>query len=145
MHPTVSTNPMHDGKAHEDGHRNERREALQMAIVQEPCGTQQHIKSDANPKPCIRCSRLITHGRCPSFQASSSILQLSLWPFWRLLPGRQLHSRSHGDHGVKTYHHSWIKFNGSSDVGLLYRLRAVALGPKRSDSARSGQCSTGMM
>ena len=27
-----------------------------MAIVQEPRGTQQHIKSDADPKPGIRCS-----------------------------------------------------------------------------------------
>ena len=30
-------------------------------------------------------------------------------------------------------------------MGLLYRLRAVALGPKRSDSARSGQCSAGTL
>ena len=94
MFPTVSTNPVHDGKAHEYAHRNERGEAFQLAIVQAPRGTQQHIKDDANPKPGIRCSRLIIHGRCRSFQASSSILQPAPRPFWRLPPGRQLRGRS---------------------------------------------------
>ena len=36
--PPVSTDPMHDGKAHEYGHRNERHEALQMGVVQQPGG-----------------------------------------------------------------------------------------------------------
>ena len=60
--PTVAANPMHDGKTHEYAHRNERAEALQIAIVQQSCGAQEHIESDEDAKPCIPCSRLFAHG-----------------------------------------------------------------------------------
>ena len=54
--------PMHDSKAHEYGHRNERHEALQMGVVQQPGGTHEHVKSNENPKQPVRYSRLIAHG-----------------------------------------------------------------------------------
>jgi hypothetical protein len=69
-HPTVPTYPMHDGKAHEYRHRNEWREPLQVGIVQQPSGTNEHVESNENPKQYIRYSALITHGCCPSFQPS---------------------------------------------------------------------------
>jgi hypothetical protein len=74
----VSTDPMHDGKAHEYGHRNERREALQMGVMQQPGGTHEHVKSNENPKQSVRYSRLIAHGGwCPKFRGRRRAL--SLW------------------------------------------------------------------
>src|SRR4029077_20150690 len=81
LRPTVATNPMHDGKAHEYAHRNERAEALQIAVAQQACGAQEHIESDEDAKPCIPCSRLFAHGRGLSLQAPLSNLQPTLWPF----------------------------------------------------------------
>jgi hypothetical protein len=68
--PPVSTDPVHDGKAHEYGHRNERHEALQMGVVQQPGGTHEQVKNNENPKQSIRYSRLIAHGSCLAFQSS---------------------------------------------------------------------------
>jgi hypothetical protein len=50
---------MHDGKAHEYGHRNERREALQMGVMQQPGGAHEHVKSSADP---IKCSIHVLSG-----------------------------------------------------------------------------------
>src|SRR5207248_6418056 len=68
VYPTVPTYPMHDGKAHEYRHRNEWREPLQVGIVQQPSGTNEHVESNENPKQYIRYPPLITHGCCSSFQ-----------------------------------------------------------------------------
>src|SRR5262249_11595455 len=68
--PPVSTHPMHDGKAHQYGHRNERHETLQMGVVQQPGGTYEHVKSNETPKQSVRYSRLIAHGCCLASQSS---------------------------------------------------------------------------
>jgi hypothetical protein len=44
----------------------------QMDIVQQPGGAPEHVKSNENPKQCIRYFRLIGHGCCPAFQQSLS-------------------------------------------------------------------------
>jgi hypothetical protein len=35
---------------------------LQIAVVEQPGGAQEHIESDEDAKPCIPCSRLFAHG-----------------------------------------------------------------------------------
>src|SRR5262249_20982561 len=126
--PPVSTDPMHDGKAHEYGHRNERHEALQMGVVQQPGGTHEHVKNNENPKQSIRYSRLIAHGCCLAFQSTLvtvAVISLAIVPAASIAGSGDHLYRINPQRGNKSYPKKFMR--SVSTQAVLFRLRLLAL------------------
>src|SRR5262249_58082292 len=126
----VSTDPMHDGKAHEYGHRNERHEALQMGVVQQPGGTHEHVKNNENPKQSIRYSRLIANGCCLARPTTTTLVTAAVI-ILAIVPAASI--ASSGDHlyrinpqrGSKSCPKKFMR--SVSTQAMLFRLRLLAL------------------